>query len=214
MIRLLRKHAIAALLALCAAPAGVAQTAPPSAASAPGTLSAEEYERRKALIVGYFEKKRARHDVVATTRTKSGQVIDWIRPKSQVEGGRIATAPGELKSDAPKDRVDNPYLDTGLPTALKSARQVEAKAATELQLDASARGPAGTVPIVRFDLESYLREVKDLPDDPLKILSKVPPPDPASNDRYYAVWHRFGDVSARSGGSISGIRRARSATRR
>ena len=33
-----------------------------------------------------------------------------------------------------------------------------------------------------------------LPKDPIEILTKAPPPAPASNDRYYAVWQRFGDV--------------------
>jgi hypothetical protein len=44
-------------------------------------------------------------------------------------------------------------------------------------------------------VESYLKEHPTyLPKDPIEILSKVPPPAPASNDRYYAVWQRFGDV--------------------
>ena len=189
---------VAAAFALLATPVCIAQTAPsdPASNAAPATkpLSAEEYERRKARIVGFFEKKRASVQVLATTRTKSGQVIDWIKPESQVDGGRLAAAPGDIKSDAPKDRIDNPFLETALPAALQKAAREEAKAVTELQLDAAARGPAGTVPVVRFDLDSYLKEVRDLPDDPLEILTKIPPPAPASNDRYYAVWQRFGDV--------------------
>lgn len=67
-------------------------------------------------------------------------------------------------------------------------------------MDRSAMGPQGTVPIVRFDLESYFKEnPKYLPKNPMDILSKIPPPAPASNDRYYAVWHRYGDVFGSSG---------------
>lgn len=176
----------------------VAQAGAQSAAPAPGTaatdLSAAEYEQRKVRIVKFFEARQSRYAVVATTRTKSGQVIDWIKPESQVAGGKIAAPPGDTKSDGPKDRIDNPYLETPLPSALSSARRVEASAATELQIDPSARGPRGTVPVVRFDVESYLKEVGELPTDPLQIVTKIPPPDPESNDRYYAVWQRFGDV--------------------
>lgn len=181
--------------ALLAATSAFAQTAPPTAAqaSAERALSPDEYQRRKARITAFFDEQHKRVGVVATTRTKSGQIIDWIKPESQVEGGRLARSPGESKADVPKDRIDNPFLDAALPASLKAGRE-EAKAVTELQLDAAARGPAGTVPIVRFDLEAYFAEVKDLPDDPSEILTKVPPPDPASNDRYYAVWQRFGDV--------------------
>lgn len=189
----------AALLFALAAPASFAQTAaqdPPSKApqNAPKELSPAEYERRKARIVEFVDKQRAKAGVVATTRTKSGQVVDWIKPESQVEGGRLAKAPGDSRPDGPKDRIDNPFLETALPAALKQTVREEGKAATELQLDASARGPAGTVPVVRFDLDSFFKEVKDLPEDPTQIFSKVPPPAPASNDRYYAVWQRFGDV--------------------
>ena len=56
-------------------------------------------------------------------------------------------------------------------------------------------GPKGTVPVVRFNVESYLKENPTyLPKDPIEILTKAPPPAPASNNRYYAVWQRFGDV--------------------
>lgn len=55
-------------------------------------------------------------------------------------------------------------------------------------------GPDGTVPVVRFDVDAYLESTKFLPEDPAEILSKVPPPAPASNDRYDAVWRKNGDV--------------------
>ncbi len=111
--------------------------------------------------------------------------------------GRIATPPPEKFAEIKKpiSVLDNPYLDTNLPKALQELKRQDASAKTELQLDESAMGPKGTVPVVRFDVESYLKENPTyLPKDPIEILTKVPPPAPASNDRYYAVWQRFGDA--------------------
>jgi hypothetical protein len=199
----LQQFTTAALLALLAVPIHtMAQTTPTSmapngaAASAPVSekLSAAEYEQRKANIIKLFEQRRARYRVVATTKTKSGQVIDWIDPQSQVGTGKLSAPPGKsVSTSAPKDGVINPFLKTPLPSNL-GKRQNEKQASTELQLDPGARGPKGTVPIVRFDVETYLREVKDLPTDPLQILTKIAPPSPDSNNRYYAVWQRIGDV--------------------
>ncbi len=162
-------------------------------------LSSAEYEKRRSRIVEFFEQRRdqMRPDVVATTKTKSGQTIDWIRPESQVPGGKLATPPSEDFDEIiqPKSDLENPYLDTELPKALQEQLRPDETAQTEFQLDKSAMGPPGTVPVVRFDVESYLKEHPTyLPKDPIEILSKVPPPAPASNDRYYAVWQRFGDV--------------------
>ena len=160
------------------------------------TLSSDELDARRARILRYFEQRRAHYQVVATTRTKTGQLIDWINPESQVSGGIIATPPTESLARAPKERVDNPYLETELPKALRERAQNEhcRRAETELQLDPSARGPKGTVPIVSFDVERYVRTAKFLPDDPTKLRPKRPVPAPDSNDRYYAVWRYSGDV--------------------
>jgi Neprosin len=158
------------------------------------TLGAEELEARRTRILRYFEQRRAHYQVVATTHTKSGQVIDWIKPESQLRRGAIAAPPKESLSHAPKEHVDNPYLETELPKALRARARNEARAATELQLDPSARGPKGTVPVVRFDIERYVRTAKYLPDDPTRLRPKKPAPAPDSNDRYYAVWRYSGDV--------------------
>jgi hypothetical protein len=162
-------------------------------------LSSAEYDKRRLRIIEFFSQRREqmRPNVVATTKTKSGQTIDWIRPESQVPGGKLATPPSEDFDEVtqPKSDLDNPYLDTDLPKALQERSRRDESAQTELQLDRSAMGPKGTVPVVRFDVESYLKEHPTyLPKDPIEILTKVPPPAPASNDRYYAVWQRFGDV--------------------
>ena len=163
----------------------------------PKVLSRAEYERRRMRIIDFFAKRQMRYDIVATTRTKSGQIIDWIRPESQVPGGKVATPPSEKSTEIekPESVLDNPYLNTDMPEALRKINPTDVSAKTELQLDKSAMGPKGTVPIIRFDVESYLKEHPTyLPKDPMEILTKIPPPSPASNDRYYAVWHRFGDV--------------------
>ena len=56
----------------------------------------------------------------------------------------------------------------------------------------AAQGPPGTVPVVRFNVDTYLRTAEDLPEDPAEVLRKPPPPAPDSNKRYYGVWQRFG----------------------
>ncbi len=61
-----------------------------------------------------------------------------------------------------------------------------------MQAQKAAQGPPGTVPVVRFDVEAYLRNERNLPEDPADVLKKEPPPSPASNNRYYGVWQRFG----------------------
>ena len=59
----------------------------------PEELSKAEYEKRRVRIVEYFSKRQTRYDVVATTQTKSGQTIDWIKPESQVPDGKIENVP-------------------------------------------------------------------------------------------------------------------------
>ncbi|MDJ0625155.1 MAG: neprosin family prolyl endopeptidase [Candidatus Caenarcaniphilales bacterium] len=160
-------------------------------------ISQREYEIRKERIIKFFEKRRKRYEVVTTTKTKSGQIVDWIKPERQTPDGKLEKAPPRNLPEITKskDEVENPYLETKLPDRLKEVLGKDEVARTELQLDQSVLGPKGTVPIVRFDLDSYLKANPNyLPKDPMEIFSKVPPPAPASNDRYYAVWQRFGDV--------------------
>jgi len=159
-------------------------------------LSKEEYEIRKQRIVEFFSQREKSIEVVATTTTQSGQIIDWIYPESQVPGGKIARAPDDrIEIEKPETALENPYLNSELPKSLKELYPLDRTAKTELQIDKSAMGPNGTVPIVRFDVEAYLKENTEfLPENPIEILTKAPPPAPASNDRYYAVWQRYGDV--------------------
>lgn len=197
--------AIAAVVSL-AAPLAVepAQAQPAGVAPVqPEILRTLSPKRQR--IVDYFEKLRGRYEIVATTRTPSGQVIDWIKPESQVAGGRLSVPPPFSGQDALRPNPaskQNPDLFKDMPAELRKQIRAERGARTELQTSPRAIGPVGTVPIVRFDVRAYLDAVRDdgqLPDDPKDLISKVPPPDPASNDRYYAVWHRYGDVFGTTG---------------
>jgi hypothetical protein len=93
--------------------------------------------------------------------------------------------------------------------------QPEGPEQTELGLHPSASGPAGTVPVVRFDVEKYLASIKVLPEDPRHVLRKMPPPEtrqavrgglpapaPETNNRYYVAWLRYG-TNYGSGGAIN-----------
>lgn len=157
--------------------------------------AAAEREARGTRIREYFAEKLKRRQIVTTTVTKSGQTIDWIRPETQVPDGRLALPPaGKDARAADPGGYHNPFL--ALSPKLK---QTDLTARSELQLDEHARGPAGTVPIVRFNVEQYLENTKTLPENPVDILQKIPPPAPESNDRYYAVWQRFGTFFGTAG---------------
>ena len=158
------------------------------------SISAAERTIRSNRIRAHFADKLKGRKVVATTVTRSGQTIDWIRPESQILDGRLGPPPPSQTRDADPGGYRNPFLaiDVGL-------KQLDRSAQTELQADADARGPEGTVPLIRFDVERYLDSVKVPPRDPRDVLKKVPPPAPTSNDRYYAVWQRFGTFFGTAG---------------
>src|SRR5215211_8694385 len=52
--------------------------------------------RNKKEIREYFEGRVSRLDVVKTTKTPSGQLLDWIKMESQLPSGQIASPPPEL----------------------------------------------------------------------------------------------------------------------
>jgi hypothetical protein len=139
--------------------------------------------------------------VVATTVTESGQILDWIWPESQTVDGKIATPPESLgEQTRPKDgAADESESQEAMRKPPKIDLATEESARNELMLQPKARGPKGTVPIVRFDVERYLEGVRIPPEKPEDVLSKMAPPAPASNDRYYAVWQRFGTFYGSAG---------------
>ena len=170
---------------------GCASTEQPPETPVP--ITEEELQERRERIRQYFEEKQSQRDIVATTVTESGQIIDWIYPESQTTDGVISQPPEEEAKFAQPD--DSPQIDETTTENLAEDLPVQ----TELQNQRSAQGPEGTVPIVRFDVEAYLESVEVPPEDPEDVLTKMPPPDPASNDRYYVPWQRFGEFYGSAG---------------
>jgi hypothetical protein len=111
-----------------------------------------EVEARHDRIRAYF-REREGEGRVASTQTPGGVWIDWLAKNAD-----LPPAPP-------------------LPTADDSSPSGARRLATELQRTPAARGPAGTVPRVRFDVEAYLnRTGAAAPDDPsLVILDTAPP---------------------------------------
>lgn len=132
---------------------------------------AAEIARRKDKIRNHFKKVVDDMPKEKTTVTRSGKVIDWVRPESQIQGGQLSSPPSA-------------------PTVPANTEDQSAK--SELLDDPQVRGPAGSVPVVRFDVESYLQSVEIPPASPEEMFAKMPPPAPASNNRYYVSWQRTG----------------------
>jgi hypothetical protein len=160
----------------------------------PPTDIDRELEKRRERIRAYFKARHDRLRIVATTVTESGQTLDWIWPASQISIGSIESPPDDTgDTTTPEDGRQEPNesavgdVGTDQPTL------------TEVQIQPNARGPKGTVPIVRFDVEAYLDSVLIPPEDPEDVLRKLPPPTPESNDRYYVVWQRFGTFYGSTG---------------
>ncbi len=82
-------------------------------------------------------------EIVATTRTPSGQLLDWVPIESQLKSGKIATPP--------------PDRDIVIPRGKRRA----ALAKFELETRAAKRGPTENVLILRKDL-SKIRVVRSL----------------------------------------------------
>jgi ribosomal protein L18 len=64
-------------------------------------LSARVRKLYRDAIEAHFEKRRRRLDVVATTRTPHGQIIDWVPIESQVRGGIVAMHAADLREPFP-----------------------------------------------------------------------------------------------------------------
>ena len=92
------------------------------------------YRAFEKEIREYFEERHKRLEIAATTRTASGQVLDWIPIESQLSDGKIAEPPPQSGSRIPRGKR---------PVAL---------AKFELEHPAAQRGPEGTVPVLRKDL--------------------------------------------------------------
>ena len=108
-----------------------------SRTSPPASPEPVNHEAFRTEITEYFTGRMERLKVVKTTRTARGQLLDWIPIESQHPRGRIASPP-------PRHA---PFEDS-------STEKREEPAVAELDHDASERGPAGTVPILRKKLDS------------------------------------------------------------
>jgi len=167
---------------------------PPGPTKSPEAVSEVELRDRQDRIRKYFEERQQRRKIVATTVTASGQIIDWIRPESQTADGVIAKLPdvkGEEKAPSREQET--------LPIKQVAKTGADLISHTEVQTQERARGPVGTVPIVRFNVEAYLESVGIPPRDVRDVLTKVPPPSPESNERYYVPWQRFGTFFGTAG---------------
>jgi hypothetical protein len=91
-------------------------------------------------IAQYFATRQRRLSVVRTTRTPSGQTLDWVPVESQAMHGPIASPP------PPHKHV--PAVDEHRDIAHRPSET----ATFELHDIGADRGPAGTVPILRKNL--------------------------------------------------------------
>ena len=86
-------------------------------------------------IKEHFSKRLTGSEVVLTTRTPKGQVLDWVKASSQVKGGRIASPPPITELPSFKNGKMDPQL-----------------AGFELFSKRAKLGPEGTVPILHKDV--------------------------------------------------------------
>ena len=77
-------------------------------------------------------------NIVATTRTRNGQVIDWIPASSQTPDGTLAKPPPSAPTPPPSSPVSSP-----------AGNQPQSADVDGAGIEPEARGPAGTVPILR-----------------------------------------------------------------
>ena len=93
--------------------------------------------RYEAEIRRYFENRLARMEIVRTTKTPQGQVIDWIRRESQLRRGERLAEPPPFAYNAPAASKERP--DRLVQFELEDAK--------------TERGPEGTVPVLRTNLD-------------------------------------------------------------
>jgi hypothetical protein len=96
-------------------------------------------KRYEKEIRTYFERRLRNLKVIKTTRTPSGQILDWIEIDSQVAGGKIASPPP-------------------IPVPLVYARGKLKDRVVKFELEDKKieHGPTGTIPILRKDLRKML----------------------------------------------------------
>lgn len=112
------------------------------AARADRILDQHDHERlahqRFEEIYQYFKDQYARREVVLQTRTPGGLLLDWVPIESQLGCEKLADPPEEDRPVLP----DRSAID-----------KREAFVSFELDREGAVRGPRGTVPVWRRDLE-------------------------------------------------------------
>lgn len=98
-------------------------------------LAPIDTKRNREELYEYFRARQRRLDAVKTTRTASGQVLDWVPVESQVRRGKLATPPSE-----------------SVPLKLPAGKRTAKPVLFELERRDAVLGPEGTVPIPRRDL--------------------------------------------------------------
>lgn len=127
-------------------------------------------------VRSYLEERQRKLSIVATTRLRSGDTIDWIDVRSQVPGGEIASPPPDLP-------------DRSI---------VDGEVRGELEAQPEAQGPAGTVPVLRTDpnrihavgsVQDFLSKYGDASSRPLESLTDDPPQpqDGSPANHFYAT---------------------------
>jgi Neprosin len=113
-----------------------------------------EYKFKRDLIIknekeihDYFENRIKQLEIIKTTKTPSGQILDWIKVESQLDSGQIASPP-------PLNPASMVYGRGKLRDRLVKF---------ELERAGTEHGPEGTVPILHKDLKK-LPSTKSLKD--------------------------------------------------
>ena len=94
-------------------------------------------------LSSWLEARQRALKVTKTTRTPSGQTLDWVPIESQLPSGKIASPP----------------LGASMPIHAEDKTRPVRAAGFELDDPKVQRGPAGTVPILRPDLSLLTRTI-------------------------------------------------------
>lgn len=128
------------------------------------TITPAEILRRQKMIRSYFLDARSHLDIVHTSVTPSGQTVDWVKAPD-VDWSRVPPPPSESLRPA-----EGP---NGEPAG---------RAQFELEGHPELWGPLGTVPVARFDVDSYLGRVAVPPASISDLFQK---PQASLEDHYY-----------------------------
>jgi hypothetical protein len=103
---------------------------------------ADDQSKLNPELVEWLNERQRSLEIVKTTRTRGGMLLDWIPLESQVEGGKIATPrPARAIVESP-------------------VRGKTQRATFELDSPEAERGPDGTVPILRPDISGLTERVR------------------------------------------------------